>query len=151
MNGSQVLLSTHPKLQPNVSTYVALMRPLGLRATPTDGAPSDPAENKTLAFSLYEELLAADIPPDHAVYNTLIAVCGEAKDFEAAERVFTEMREKVTACYLTTPASFLLVTPVPLLPSGRETKEHGVPTLHLRCICSAAARSCLQDATQHGG
>ena len=48
-----------------------------------------------LAFSLYEELLGLGQQPDHRMFNALINVCTSANDFEAAERIFQEMRDKV--------------------------------------------------------
>lgn len=78
----QVLLSQHPMLQPNSGTYVALMRPLEQQG------------DMKQAFSLYEELLSLGLPPDLAIYNSLISVCTSAADFIAAERIFTEMRSK---------------------------------------------------------
>jgi pentatricopeptide repeat protein len=55
-------------------------------------------QNMKMAFSLYEELLSQNLPPDHVVYNMLIGACGEAQDFAAAEGIFVEMREKVSYC-----------------------------------------------------
>ena len=95
----QVLLSTHASLQPNAQTYAALMRPLAfpgsVRNGDTGNRAAEAQQNMQTAFALYEELLGQEVPPDHVVYNMLIGACGEAKDFAAAEGIFTEMREKV--------------------------------------------------------
>lgn len=48
------------------------------------------------AFQLYDELLASGQPPDLTLYNTLITVCATAKDFDKAEDMFNEMRDKVS-------------------------------------------------------
>lgn len=79
---SQLLLSQHPHLEPSAQTYAALMKPCG-----KDG-------DMTMAFSLYEEAVAKGLSMHADLYNMLIAVCTQAKDFEAAENLFSAMREK---------------------------------------------------------
>jgi len=77
-----LLLSQHPELEPSAQTYAAMMKPCG-----KDG------DMKT-AFSLYEEAVAKGLSMHSDLFNTLIVVCTQAKDFEAAENIFNVMREK---------------------------------------------------------
>jgi pentatricopeptide repeat protein len=46
------------------------------------------------AFALYEEAVAKGVSMHADLFNTLIVVCTQAKDFEAAESIFNVMRDK---------------------------------------------------------
>ena len=77
-----LLLSQHPTLEPDAQTYAALMNPCGKEG------------DKETAFALYDEALAKGIALHEDLFNQLIVVCTQAQDFDAAEGIFTMMREK---------------------------------------------------------
>lgn len=89
---TQVLVENDPTLQPNSSTYVALVK--SCEARPGEVGSKVEGGDMKKAFALYEEFVALGQPPDLNLYNALITVCTSVNDFTAAENIFTEMRDK---------------------------------------------------------
>ena len=79
---SQEALSEHDHLEPDLFTYKSLLTPC-----------IDTGDQKT-AFVLHDQLLSNGITPDTEMYNILIRVCTRAGDYDAAEGVFSQMRQQ---------------------------------------------------------
>lgn len=82
LQAQQLMMQQFPTVQADASHYEAIMR-----CCISGG-------DTATARQLYDAMLATGKPANVEVYNTLVQVYTAAKDFVAAEHLFTEMREQ---------------------------------------------------------
>lgn len=82
LQAQQLMMQQFPSVQADASHYEAIMR-----CCISGG-------DTATARQLYDAMLATGKPANVEVYNTLVQVYTAAKDFPAAEHLFTEMREQ---------------------------------------------------------